>query len=101
MNDAGAARAKFADANHFLYLAKASQTMDVAADIGKIKAKFLFLPAAGDLIFPPAQSAYWAEELKKQGAPVRMKVLEGPLGHLNGVNLIQQAADDIKAFLVE
>lgn len=101
LNDAGAARAKFADANHFLYLAKASQTMDAAADVGKIKAKFLFLPAAGDLIFPPAQSAYWAEELKKQGVPVRLKVLEGPLGHLNGVNLIQQAADDIKAFLAE
>jgi homoserine acetyltransferase len=41
--------------------------MDVSADIGKIKAKFLFLPAAGDLLFPPEQSAFWAEELKKTG----------------------------------
>lgn len=101
LDESGAARAKTADANHFLYLAKASQTMDVAADIGKIKAKFLFLPAAGDLIFPPEQSAYWADQLKKQGNSVQLKVLEGPLGHLNGVSLIQQAAADIKAFLAE
>lgn len=101
LEDAGNLRAKFADANHFLYLAKASQTMDVSADIGKIRAKFLFLPAAGDLIFPPEQSAHWAEELKKQGNPVKVKILEGALGHLNGVTLIQQAAADIQAFLNE
>lgn len=101
LDDAGALRAKFADANHFLYLAKASQTMDVSADIGKIKAKFLFLPAAGDLIFPPEQSAYWAEALRKQGNPVKIKVLEGALGHLNGVTLIHQAAPEIQAFLSE
>jgi homoserine O-acetyltransferase/O-succinyltransferase len=101
LDEAGAARAKNADANHFLYLTKASQTMDVSADIGKIKAKFLFLPAAGDLLFPPEQSAFWAEELKKQGLSANVKILAGPLGHLNGVNLINQAAAEIKSFIEE
>ena len=58
LSNAGAARAKVSDANHFLYLVKANQTfapggaqsLDEAAK--KIKAKTLLLYAPGDQVFP-------------------------------------------------
>ncbi len=60
LNNAGMARARVSDANHFLYLARANQTfapggaqtLDEAAK--KIKAPTLLLYAPGDQVFPAA-----------------------------------------------
>jgi len=99
LDDRGDARAKSADANHFLYLVKANQSYDVRKEIDKIKAKFLFLPAEGDLIFPPSEAKAFAETLKKQGNEVDLQVLTGPLGHINGVVFVPQAKDKILKWL--
>jgi homoserine O-acetyltransferase len=99
LDDRGAARAATSDANHFLYLVKASQSFDISKDVNNLKAKFLFLPAEGDLIFPPAQSQAFAARLKAQGNDVAWHLLKGPLGHINGVALMPQASTHIQNWL--
>ncbi|RED47683.1 E22 family MetX-like putative esterase [Aestuariispira insulae] len=99
LNERGQSRAAIADANHFLYLVRACQTYDIRADLDKIKAKFLFLPAEGDLIFPPEESMKLAETLKNQGNEVDLQVITGPLGHINGVVFLPQAEEKIRAWL--
>jgi homoserine O-acetyltransferase/O-succinyltransferase len=90
---AAAARAKLADANHFLYLVKANQL--ASADPGKIKAPALLLYSPTDLVFP----ASLVEEAAKKIAGAETGTIVGPNGHLNGVLAITQAADRISAFL--
>ncbi len=99
LDDRGDSRAKGSDSNHFLYLVKANQSYDVRKDIANIKAKFLFLPAEGDLIFPPSEAQAFADTLKKQGNEVDLQVLKGPLGHINGVVFVPQAEEKIKKWL--
>jgi len=96
---AGVARAKTVDANQFLYLVKANQLFSVAADVKKIKAKFLFLPAKSDPLFPPWMARRSAETLKAQGNAVEVVELEGDGGHYDGIFSINQATPAIKAFL--
>ncbi|MDV7340609.1 homoserine O-acetyltransferase [Terasakiella sp. A23] len=99
LDDRGDARAKGSDSNHFLYLVKANQSYDIREKIADIKAKFLFLPAEGDLIFPPSEAEAFAETLKKQGNEVDLQVLKGPLGHINGIVFMPQAEAKIKKWL--
>jgi homoserine O-acetyltransferase len=97
----GDGRAASTDANHFLYMSKANQTFSVVDDIEDIKADFLFIPAAGDLIFPPFMSERAATQLREAGLEAEVVVVEGPFGHLNGVFNISQAGDAIARFLSE
>lgn len=105
LDASGLIRAKFSDANHFLYLVKANQlyapggakSLDEAA--AKIKAPALVVYQPKDLVFPgPAVEATIAA-LKKAGNPVQSFVLQGKRGHLDGVVAMGQAADTIRAFL--
>ncbi|MDI9350324.1 MAG: homoserine O-acetyltransferase [Candidatus Symbiobacter sp.] len=98
---AGAARAVTTDANNFLYMVKANQMFNVEADIGKITAKILFIPAKSDLIFPPqyARAAY--EKFKAMGKRGEYFELDGTGGHLDGLLNISQAADVMRKFLAE
>jgi homoserine O-acetyltransferase len=93
LETAAAARAKVADANHFLYLVKANQL--ASADPGKIKAPALVLYSPTDLVFP----APLVEEAAKKMSGAETGTIVGPNGHLNGVLAITQAADKISAFL--
>jgi homoserine O-acetyltransferase len=95
----GAARAKTVDANHFLYLVKANQLFSVSADAKKIKAKFLFLPAKTDPLFPPWMSRRAAETLRAQGNAVDVVELEGDGGHYDGIFQVGQASAAIRDFL--
>jgi homoserine O-acetyltransferase/O-succinyltransferase len=90
---AAAARAKVADANHFLYLVKANQL--ASADPARIKAPSLVLYSPTDLVFP----APLVEEAARKIAGAETGTIVGPNGHLNGVLAITQAADRISAFL--
>jgi homoserine O-acetyltransferase len=107
-NDAAAAsRAKITDANHFLCLAKANQTFVLGSKetleegLAAVKAKALILPAKGDLLLFPALSRQARDILEAQGKRVEYQELEGPLGHLDGVVGIAQAAPAITRFLGE
>jgi homoserine O-acetyltransferase/O-succinyltransferase len=97
LDQAAAARAGLADANHFLYLVKANQLASV--DPAKIKVPALVLHAPNDLIFYEPLVQETIQKIAAGGTPVENGTLPGPNGHLNGVVAIGQAADRITTFL--
>jgi len=99
LSKAGAARAKTVDANHFLYLVKTNQLFSVSADVKRIKAKFLFVPAKSDPLFPPWMARRAADALRAQGNGVEVFELEGDGGHYDGLFQINQASAAIRDFL--
>jgi homoserine O-acetyltransferase len=96
---AGIARAATTDANNKIYMAKANQLYNVESDVGKIKAKILFVPAKSDLVFPPEMSRKAAERFKAMGKTADVFEIEGDGGHLDGVLAISKASDAIRGFL--
>ena len=95
----GRARAAATDAASFVWTAKANQLYNLEKDAGRIKAKLLFIPSKTDLVFPPELSRKWAERLRAQGNYTEVFELQGTSGHLDGIFVISQAADTIRAFL--
>ncbi len=93
------AAAAQSDANHFLYMARACNAYDVRSRIGKANAKFLFLPAESDLIFPPFMSQTAVDQIRSAGGRAEMAVLRGDGGHLDGLTKVDQARDLIQGFL--
>ena len=87
------------DANNNIYMAKANQLFNVESEIGRIKAKVLFVPASSDLIFPPEFSRKAADKFRAQGGTAEVFVIEGDRGHLDGVVGIQKAAEAIRGFM--
>jgi len=98
-------RAKLFDANHLLYLARASQLFiaghgkNLAEGLTKIKAKSLFLPSANDLLLMPYLSHEANQQLIDLGKDSHLEELSGDSGHLNGVIGISQKAQKIKEFI--
>ncbi|WP_133469662.1 E22 family MetX-like putative esterase [Paraglaciecola marina] len=98
-------RAKTFDANHLLYLARASQLFiaghnnDLNKSLSEIKAKILFLPSANDLLLMPYLSVNAHQSLKELGKASELETLTGNLGHLNGVSAITEKAQKIKNFI--
>jgi homoserine O-acetyltransferase len=106
LDNAGAARAKVSDANHFLYLVKANQlfvagggTLDEG--VKKIKAPVLLIHSPKDLVFPGAGVDDTAKRLKDAGLSVQQVQLQGDRGHLDGVLNIKQAEGAIRDFLAK
>jgi homoserine O-acetyltransferase len=103
--DAGAARARVSDANHFLYLVKANQLFvagggPAAESLARIKAPTLLLYAPTDLVFLPSSIESTRAAIAAGGAPVETGQIPGPRGHLNGVVHIAPLGGQITAFLV-
>ncbi len=102
---AAAARARVADANHFLYLVRANQLFvtghkgSVEEGLRDVRARVLLLPAAGDLLLFPDFSRHAMEILRRHGKEVAYQELLGDRGHLDGVVGIGQAAEVIRGFL--
>jgi homoserine O-acetyltransferase len=92
-------RAAMLDPNSLLYMARAIQTYNVEKDVPKIEADLLFLPASSDMIFPAELSLKAAQSFCEQKKRAALKVIEGKGGHLDGIFKIQDAAEDITAFL--
>ena len=93
------ARARTTDANNKIYMAKANQLYNVESEVGKIKARILFVPAASDLIFPPEFSKKAAERFVAQGGKAEVFVIEGDGGHLDGVLNVAKAGEAIRGFM--
>lgn len=99
------ARAKLSDANHLLYLTRASQLFiaghgkNLAAGLHNIKAKSLFLPSNNDLLLMPYLSHEVNQQLIDLGKDSHLEELPGDSGHLNGVTGISQKAQKIKEFI--
>ena len=98
-------RAKKQDANHILYLVRASQLWRAGMGdnwqqaLGRVKAKTLFLPASGDLLLPPALSQHSAAAMSAAGNQPQYAEIPGNFGHLDGVIGIAAVAQQISTFL--
>lgn len=107
LDKAGAERARTADANHFLYLARANQRFvagggeDPVAAMQAIEAPSLLIYTEEDRVFPPEAVQRTAAWIESGGTPVRLVELQGTRGHLDGVLNIDQAADAIREHLAE
>ena len=104
LDNAGEARAKVSDANHFLYLVKANQLYaaggkSLADAAGKIKAPVLLITQPRDLVFTADAVAHTAETLKTGGVAVTHVLIQGSRGHLDGVISMKQAEGAIREFL--
>lgn len=98
-------RAAYQDANHILYLVRASQLWRAGMGdnwqqaLSRVKAKTLFLPASGDLLLPPALSQHSAQAMTAAGNTPQYAEIPGSWGHLDGVVSISAVAQQIEAFL--
>lgn len=102
-------RARVSDANHVLYLARASQLFiaghgaghdgDLASALARVQAPTLFLPAQGDLLLRPELAAEAHRLLEEAGHSSTMATIKGPMGHLNGIASIASQAERIERFL--
>ncbi len=104
LDNAGEARAKVSDANHFLYLVKANQLFatggtSLSDAATKIKAPVLLITQPKDLVFTADAVDHTAETLKKGGVDVTHVHIQGSRGHLDGVISMKQAEGAIRAFL--
>ena len=99
------ARAEYQDANHILYLVRASQLWRAGMGdnwqhaLSRVTAKTLFLPASGDLLLPPALSQHSAAAMTAGGNTPRYAEIPGIWGHLDGVVGISAVAEQIAEFL--
>lgn len=98
-------RATYQDANHILYLVRASQLWRAGMGdnwqqaVAKITAPTLFLPATGDLLLPPALSKNSAAAMTAAGNTPQYAEISGNWGHLDGVIGIEAVASQIAGFL--
>ncbi|KRE15061.1 homoserine acetyltransferase [Bosea sp. Root381] len=104
LDNAGEARAKVSDANHFLYLVKANQLFaaggkSLADAATRIKAPVLLITQPEDLVFTADAVERTAAALKQGGVAVTQAFLQGTRGHLDGVASMKQAEGAIRAFL--
>ncbi len=95
------------DANHLLYLVRANQLFltgmedSLTEGLKRITAKTLFITASTDLLLMPYHAELAYKELKALNNDTQLHVIEGPLGHLEGVAGIAKASQWISDFLQE
>ncbi|MEQ5876092.1 homoserine O-acetyltransferase [Pseudoalteromonas sp. NFXS39] len=101
------ARAKTQDANHVLYLVRASQLFtagmqsDLTTALKNVSAKTLLLPATNDLLLRPENMRTVFDTMKSAGKDVEISEIEGGWGHLDGIFSIAPKAQLISEFLEE
>jgi homoserine O-acetyltransferase len=69
------------DANSLLILAKALRSFDVTAELGKIKAKVLYILSRTDRLFPPELEQQVMPALKAAGVDADYFLLDSDYGH--------------------
>lgn len=104
LDNAGAARAKVSDANHFLYLIKANQLFaaggsSLADGMAKIKAPMLYITQPKDLVFTTDAVERTLKAAKDAGRDITHVTIDGARGHLDGVISMKQVEGAIRAFL--
>jgi homoserine O-acetyltransferase len=106
LDNAGMARAKLSDANHFLYLVKANQLFaaggtSLADGMAKIRAPILYITQPKDLVFTPDMVARTLKAAQDAGRDITHVTIDGARGHLDGVISMKQAEGAIRAFLAK
>ncbi len=102
------ARAKSADGNSLIYLAKANELHDIGYGYGsyeealkRIKSKILMVPSSTDVLIYPYYSREFTEALNKAGGSASLFELPSLEGHIGGLTDIVKAEARIKSFLAE
>jgi len=101
------ARAKSSDADNLICLARANELFTVGGKatleegLKPITAKTLLLPSHNDHLLFPEATRHVRDLLQAQGTKVEYQELAGPMGHVNGVVGMGQAADTLTRFLSE
>jgi homoserine O-acetyltransferase len=108
LDKAGLARAKVADANSLIYLAKANELHDIGFGYGsynealkRIKSRVLMVPSSTDILIYSYNSRDFVEALKKAGGNASLFEIPTWEGHIGGLTDIQKAGIKIKSFLAE
>lgn len=102
-----AARARLQDANHVLYLIRASQlftagmNQDLEGALARIQAKVLLMPSSGDLLLRPEGVRSLYDTLKRMNKSVSISEINGGWGHLDGLFSISSKQAELAAFLAE
>ena len=104
LDNAGMARARTSDANHFLYLVKANQLFatggtSLADGMKKITAPILYITQPKDLVFTAETVDQTLKAAKAAGRNITHVTIDGARGHLDGVASMKQAEGAIQAFL--
>ncbi|RUO31187.1 E22 family MetX-like putative esterase [Aliidiomarina soli] len=100
-------RARYADANHILYLIRANQLFiagmqdNLDQGLARLQASALFMPAKNDLLLHPSMARHAHESLLRLGKESQYVEIEGDWGHLDGLVSIATQADRLKTFLAE
>lgn len=107
LREHAAVRAAFQDANHILYLVRASQLYragmgdDWKKSLANVTAKTLFMPAAGDQLLLPAMSQHSRDVMQQAGKTADYIEIPGIWGHLDGVVGMAAVAEELAHFLNE
>lgn len=105
LREHAAVRAGFQDANHILYLVRASQLFragmgdDWKKSLENVTAKTLFMPATGDQLLLPAMSQYSRNVMQQAGKTAEYVEIPGIWGHLDGVVGMAAVAKELADFL--
>jgi homoserine O-acetyltransferase len=99
------ARARLQDANHILYLVRASQLFTAGRNqhltdaLKRVQAKTLLLPATSDLLLRPENIRTLNNKMNILEKNVTLSEIEGGWGHLDGIFSIGLKANEISEFL--
>jgi homoserine O-acetyltransferase len=87
------------DANSLLTLAKALRSFDVTAELGKIKAKVLYILSRTDKLFPPELEQQVMPALKAAGVDADYFLLDSDYGHSASGRDAHKWAPRLKEFM--
>ncbi len=93
-------RARVLDAASFVYMVRAFKLYDVRDRLHKSRAKYLFVPAETDMVFPPHLSETAVGTLRAAGLEAVLFILQVTGGHLDGLTEMELARDVLSDFLV-
>ena len=87
------------DANSLLILAKALRSFDVTGELGRIKAKVLYILSRTDKLFPPELEGQVMPALKAAGVDADYFLLDSDYGHSASGRDWQKWAPRLRAFM--
>ena len=105
LREHAAVRAAYQDANHILYLVRASQLFRAGMGdnwqeaLKRVQARTLLLPATGDQLLLPQMSRTTQQALEAAGKEVEYQEIPGIWGHLDGVVGMSAVAEVLREFL--
>jgi homoserine O-acetyltransferase len=89
------------DANSMVVLRRALETFDTTPQLGKIKAKVLYVISRTDNLFRPSIAPGHMQALKAAGVDARYVEIDSELGHLASGLDGDKWAPALKAFMAE